>query len=337
MPPWCVPTGSSPGRAFRGCAGRRPSWSSASSRAAISTIPWRPSRRCRIFPATRWWPRSSPSGPRPTGSKSGNAPCSTRGCPAAPVGSTRRARRASAGDLNLCWSFTDGALGPGVHVGVANDAPGGWADLMAAHDSMLIPIPDSVSDEVAVLADPFSVSLHAILRCPPPPGGRASGLRRGRPRGDQRRHPPFPVPGDGDRRHRPVPRSGEAGFHLRCHPGTAARAPARSDRVTGRVVGRGPPHGLRRTADGPSRRDPCRLRHRGPTGDARARGAGAGGAGNTGADRGAHARDGGSTRPSTSKSSPWSVRTHSGSRRSAASVSTPSVTTSTSCRRARST
>jgi threonine dehydrogenase-like Zn-dependent dehydrogenase len=77
------------------------------------------------------------------------------------------------GELNLCWSFTNGALGPGVHVGVATDAPGGWADLMAAHDSMLIPIPDSISDEEAVLADPFAVSLHAILRCPPPPAGRA--------------------------------------------------------------------------------------------------------------------------------------------------------------------
>ncbi|HEX4245819.1 MAG TPA: alcohol dehydrogenase catalytic domain-containing protein [Acidimicrobiales bacterium] len=77
------------------------------------------------------------------------------------------------GDLNLCWSFTTGALGPGVHVGVATDAPGGWADLMAAHDSMLIPIPDSISDEVAVLADPFAVSMHAIVRHPPPAGGRA--------------------------------------------------------------------------------------------------------------------------------------------------------------------
>jgi threonine dehydrogenase-like Zn-dependent dehydrogenase len=77
------------------------------------------------------------------------------------------------GDLNLCWSFTTGALGPGVHVGVATDAPGGWADLMAAHDSMLIPIPDSISNEVAVLADPFAVSMHAIVRHPPPPTGKA--------------------------------------------------------------------------------------------------------------------------------------------------------------------
>jgi threonine dehydrogenase-like Zn-dependent dehydrogenase len=37
---------------------------------------------------------------------------------------------------------------------------------------MLIPVPDGVSDEAAVLADPFSVSFHAIVRHPPPPNGR---------------------------------------------------------------------------------------------------------------------------------------------------------------------
>ncbi len=77
-----------------------------------------------------------------------------------------------AGDLSLCWSFTKGAFGPGVHVGVATDAPGAWAELLAAHDSMLIPVPDSISNELAVLADPFAVSMHAILHHPPPPGGK---------------------------------------------------------------------------------------------------------------------------------------------------------------------
>jgi threonine dehydrogenase-like Zn-dependent dehydrogenase len=38
---------------------------------------------------------------------------------------------------------------------------------------MLFPVPNGVSDEVAVLADPFSVSLHSVTRNPPPPGGRA--------------------------------------------------------------------------------------------------------------------------------------------------------------------
>jgi threonine dehydrogenase-like Zn-dependent dehydrogenase len=77
-----------------------------------------------------------------------------------------------AGDLNLCWSFTKGDLGPGVHIGVVTGAPGAWAEGLAAHSSMLFPVPDDVSDEAAVMADPFSVSFHAIVRNPPPPGGK---------------------------------------------------------------------------------------------------------------------------------------------------------------------
>ncbi len=78
-----------------------------------------------------------------------------------------------AGQLSLCWSFTTGPIGPGLHVGVATGAPGAWAELMTAHRSMLLPVPDSIPDELAVLADPFSVSFHSIVRHPPPAGGRA--------------------------------------------------------------------------------------------------------------------------------------------------------------------
>ena len=63
--------------------------------------------------------------------------------------------------------------GPGVHVGVITGAPGAWAEQLAAHDSMLIPVPDGISDEAAVLADPFSVSFHAIVRHPPAAVGAA--------------------------------------------------------------------------------------------------------------------------------------------------------------------
>jgi len=77
------------------------------------------------------------------------------------------------GDLTLCWNLAAGDLGPGVHLGVLATATGAWAELLAAHDSMLFPVPDAVSDEAAVLADPFSVSFHAIVRHPPPAGGRA--------------------------------------------------------------------------------------------------------------------------------------------------------------------
>ncbi|HMC52835.1 MAG TPA: alcohol dehydrogenase catalytic domain-containing protein [Acidimicrobiales bacterium] len=79
----------------------------------------------------------------------------------------------AAGDLSLCWSFLDGRLSPGIHTGNATEATGGFAERFPAHDSMLFPVPDQVPDEVAVLADPFSVSLHAVTRNPPPPGGRA--------------------------------------------------------------------------------------------------------------------------------------------------------------------
>ena len=91
----------------------------------------------------------------------------------APRGVTPVCAACRAGDLSLCTSFTTGEIGPGVHIGVTTGAPGAWADLLAAHDSMLIPVPDSISNEAAVLADPFAVSLHAIVRHPPPSGGKA--------------------------------------------------------------------------------------------------------------------------------------------------------------------
>jgi threonine dehydrogenase-like Zn-dependent dehydrogenase len=79
----------------------------------------------------------------------------------------------AAGDLSLCWSFTTGEISPGIHTGVSRDATGGYAELMPAHSSMLFKVPDAVPTEQAVFADPFSVSLHAISRNPPPPGGKA--------------------------------------------------------------------------------------------------------------------------------------------------------------------
>ena len=89
-----------------------------------------------------------------------------------PRGIQPRCPACEAGDYSLCWSFTDGDIKPGIHTGVSADVTGGYAELMPAHDSMLHPVPDSVPDELAVFADPFSVSLHAITRHPPPPAGR---------------------------------------------------------------------------------------------------------------------------------------------------------------------
>jgi threonine dehydrogenase-like Zn-dependent dehydrogenase len=77
------------------------------------------------------------------------------------------------GDYSLCWSFSVGPISPGIHTGTSRDASGGYAPIMPAHDSMLFKVPEGVTDEQAVFADPFAVSLHAVTRHPPTPGGRA--------------------------------------------------------------------------------------------------------------------------------------------------------------------
>ncbi len=74
------------------------------------------------------------------------------------------------GEYSLCAHFTDGALPPGMHAGNCRSVTGGYAPLLPAHESQLFPIPEGVSFSQAVLADPFSVSLHAILKAPPAEG-----------------------------------------------------------------------------------------------------------------------------------------------------------------------
>ncbi len=74
------------------------------------------------------------------------------------------------GHYPLCSHFTDGALPPGMHAGNNRAVTGGYAPFMVAHESQLFPIPENVTFDQAVLADPFAVSLHAILKAPPAPG-----------------------------------------------------------------------------------------------------------------------------------------------------------------------
>ncbi len=77
------------------------------------------------------------------------------------------------GDLAQCENFTRGTIDAGIHHGNSRHATGGFAPLLPAHESQCIPIPDDVSDEQAVLADPFCVSFHSIIHSPPPADGTA--------------------------------------------------------------------------------------------------------------------------------------------------------------------
>jgi threonine dehydrogenase-like Zn-dependent dehydrogenase len=89
-----------------------------------------------------------------------------------PRGVAPRCPACAAGDLSQCWNLGAGPIAPGMHVGLCTDVPGGFAELMAAHDSMLFKVPDGIPDEQAVLADPFAVSLHGVTRHPPREGAK---------------------------------------------------------------------------------------------------------------------------------------------------------------------
>jgi threonine dehydrogenase-like Zn-dependent dehydrogenase len=91
----------------------------------------------------------------------------------APRGVSPLCPSCESGDYSLCHNFATGPITAGLHTGLSSDATGGFAELMPAHRSMLFPVPESISDEDAVLADPFAVSLHAVTHHPPPRGGRA--------------------------------------------------------------------------------------------------------------------------------------------------------------------
>jgi len=67
-----------------------------------------------------------------------------------------------------CRNFRSGDLPVSIHLGNCAAAAGAHAERFAAHESQLFAIPDGVSDEAAVLADPVSVSLRSILLAPPP-------------------------------------------------------------------------------------------------------------------------------------------------------------------------
>ncbi|MBW2255845.1 MAG: zinc-binding dehydrogenase, partial [Deltaproteobacteria bacterium] len=47
------------------------------------------------------------------------------------------------------------------------DLPGGWGEQLVAHQSQLHPVSDNLADAVAVLIEPLSIPVHALLRSPP--------------------------------------------------------------------------------------------------------------------------------------------------------------------------
>ena len=78
----------------------------------------------------------------------------------------------AAGTTNRCSRVTVGDLAPGLQTGFCHDTGGGWGQQLAAHRSQLHPVPDGLTDEQALLAEPVACAVHTALRAGVAPGDR---------------------------------------------------------------------------------------------------------------------------------------------------------------------
>ncbi len=79
--------------------------------------------------------------------------------------------RCSLGDFKHCQNFQKGKIPTGMHLGVTRGY-GGFSPYISVHKSQCFLIPEKVSFEQAVLADPFSVSFHSLLLLNPSPNSQ---------------------------------------------------------------------------------------------------------------------------------------------------------------------
>jgi threonine dehydrogenase-like Zn-dependent dehydrogenase len=68
------------------------------------------------------------------------------------------------GNSGNCVNVTKGDISAGVQTGYCRDTGGGWSSSLVAHEVQLHKVPDTIPDDAAVLAEPFSCALHAVLR-----------------------------------------------------------------------------------------------------------------------------------------------------------------------------
>jgi threonine dehydrogenase-like Zn-dependent dehydrogenase len=72
--------------------------------------------------------------------------------------------RCAEGRPGLCYNVTEGPIEIGLQTGYCADTGGGWGEVLVAHPSQLHHVPSTLSDEAAVLIEPFACCVHAALR-----------------------------------------------------------------------------------------------------------------------------------------------------------------------------
>jgi threonine dehydrogenase-like Zn-dependent dehydrogenase len=72
--------------------------------------------------------------------------------------------RCAEGRPGLCYNVTEGPIEVGLQTGYCAGTGGGWGEVLVAHPSQLHAVPETLSDEAAVLIEPFACCVHAALR-----------------------------------------------------------------------------------------------------------------------------------------------------------------------------
>jgi threonine dehydrogenase-like Zn-dependent dehydrogenase len=68
------------------------------------------------------------------------------------------------GHTGLCGNVAFGDVAPGLQTGYCSDTGGGWSTAgLVAHHSQVHRVPDSFSDEDAVMVEPTACAVHAVL------------------------------------------------------------------------------------------------------------------------------------------------------------------------------
>jgi threonine dehydrogenase-like Zn-dependent dehydrogenase len=68
------------------------------------------------------------------------------------------------GEYPRCENFARGDISPGTIIGTCRDTGGSWSPYFVAHRSQAFRVPETVSDEQAILVDPFCSALHPVMR-----------------------------------------------------------------------------------------------------------------------------------------------------------------------------
>ena len=68
------------------------------------------------------------------------------------------------GHFANCENITRGNISAGIQTGYCRDTGGGWSPYLLAHKNQIHRVPESLSDEIAVLLEPFACALHGVLK-----------------------------------------------------------------------------------------------------------------------------------------------------------------------------